>query len=79
MIKVDYLYFYVLLIRHASEKARLFMNAECAFFGKARLWQWISDCSPTNEEVFMNIRQGFSLALVGAVCGALLLASPASA
>ena len=32
-----------------------------------------------NEEVFMNIRQSFNRALLGAVCGALLLVSPASA
>ena len=55
------------------------MNVQCAFLEKSATMAMDFRLFTHNEEVFMNIRQSFNRALLGAVCGALLLVSPASA
>ena len=55
------------------------MNVQCAFLEKSVTMAMDFRLFTHNEEVFMNIRQSFNRALLGAVCGALLLVSPASA
>ena len=55
------------------------MNVQRAFLEKSATMAMDFRLFTHNEEVFMNIRQSFNRALLGAVCGALLLVSPASA
>ena len=53
------------------------MNVQRAFLEKSATMAMDFRLFTHNEEVFMNIRQSFNRALLGAVCGALLLVSPA--
>ena len=55
------------------------MNVQRTFLEKSATMAMDFRLFTHNEEVFMNIRQSFNRALLGAVCGALLLVSPASA
>ena len=55
------------------------MNVQCAFLEKSATMAMDFRLFTHNEEVFMNIRQSFNRALLGAVCVALLVGARGSA